>query len=618
MKQVLRRFWTARWRKIWLRLAIMLVSAVILTYFLEYRYFLNNGERAWDFVMNSPRVFWYSSLLMFFIVLLFSGIFKKPFTGPFVTLALIIIVTYIHINKFILRGTPLLPEDFQLASEAASMTKFVNWGSLIRMLMAVGIALGLGVLCNHLTRRVFERKEEPKSWARKHMVAERIFMITVACLGFMLGTDFARNHSGQRYEDIPWLKTQFVAWNQERNYDWNGFILGFCYNWSKFNLTAPDGYDEGKIQTIYEKYAKRAAADEGRTSLAEKDYNIVVILNESFYDPEIIAKYYPYSGGEVTPVLNRIKKTFPYGQMYSTDYGGGTANIEFEVLTGLTNYWANTVPYTDLIPRSGVVPSIAWFTADFGYETVAVHPFNGGMYKRNLALKNEGFETFITETEMKHTEHDGQSQYINDRSTYQETLDVIKDSEEKVMVGVITMQNHTPYDPWIYDDYKFTVENADDGARGNVETYLQMLHNSDAYLGEFLEKLGELSEDTVVLFFGDHSPGIFPLVNDAEEKEVRDLARLTPYFIWANFGLAPESLPTTTPNCLVNTMYNLLNVKKPVLGYLLDEICTETPILTPAYFDDEAPFQSTELSEYELVNYDILGGEKYWVKLSGD
>ena len=176
------------------------------------------------------------------------------------------------------------------------------------------------------------------------------------------------------------------------------------------------------------------------------------------------------------------------------------------------------------------------------------------------------------------------------------------------------MQNHTPYDEMIYEQHKFKAL----GLEGMewetlvVETYFDLLHHSDQYLGEFIAELEKINEKTVVLFFGDHSPGIFYKVNDNENKAVRDLARLTPYFIYANFDLPKIDLPTTTPNCLANTLYNFLNVKKPDYFYLLDKICTETPILTPSYFGEEAPFQYTELSEYELLNYDALGGKKYW------
>ena len=140
--------------------------------------------------------------------------------------------------------------------------------------------------------------------------------------------------------------------------------------------------------------------NETRKDPAEEKVNVVMILNESFFDPTVsfqgvnFRDFYKYSG-DVVPNLHRIMQKYPSGYMYSLDYGGGTANIEFETFTSLTNYWIDSVPYTALLPKTGPIPSLAQDLKARKYATTAVHPFNGGMYKRNIALKNEGFDTFI-------------------------------------------------------------------------------------------------------------------------------------------------------------------------------------------------------------------------------
>ena len=202
------------------------------------------------------------------------------------------------------------------------------------------------------------------------------------------------------------IKSYFIAWNQMYNYESNGFILGFLYNWSKLDLKAPDGYSEDKIAEIKDMYLSEETEEEKKT-LSEEDYNIVVILDESFSDPSVVSNYYHITpnnlGGknsmdieiteDVTPVLRDLinndkkSKNYAIGQMYSIDYGGGTANIEFEVDTTMSNYFLNTVPFVDLLPHTESVPSIYQIAKNAGYNTLAIHPFNGGMYKRNIALK---------------------------------------------------------------------------------------------------------------------------------------------------------------------------------------------------------------------------------------
>jgi phosphoglycerol transferase MdoB-like AlkP superfamily enzyme len=543
--------------------------------------------------------------------------------------AFIIVLTFIHINKYNVRGFPLLPEDFALASESMSLVKFINVGALISMIIAVLLVFGLTFLANWWVAKKFNLKQHRKDrkwWWQKWAIASRVFMVALSFMLFVGLTDFVRNHGGHRTEEIGWLNTQLVAWNQVRNYRFNGFILGFLYNMGSFDLRTPEGFSEERLAEIREKYRALARKENAeRLDLSEEGVNIIIILNESFYDPSTefgghsFRDFYPFEGGEVLPTWRRIQNSrHPSGYMYSTDYGGGTANIEMEALTGLTNHWANTVPYTTLIPRAGEIPSVASFLRSKGYRTTAIHPFNGSMYKRDIALNHFGFDTFITEREMDHTEREGRAEYINDRSAYLQVLDVLNSSNQNQLITLITMQNHLPFNHDIYDYTYFTITNMNipEHRRKEIEIYYQLLHKSDRYLGEFLEAIDQLDEKVAVLFFGDHSAGIFDLTNDHEVKEVRDLSRLVPYFVYTNFeksSPAPRQLPTTTPNCLSNTMFNILGAQKPELFFLLDKVCTETPILANAWFDNEPPVQTEPLLKYEFITYDLLSGRKNWM-----
>ena len=587
----------------------ILAGALIGVLLLELGYFINDFGALFGFIFGRPLVFLFNWFLMIVLALIVVTIIRKPFVSMGILWALIFIVNYIHINKYNSRGTPLLPEDFQLASQAASLTKFIDVWSLAGLAFAVLVALAAGILLERYAQRKIGR-------LAKHSILTWLTALVLFCGVFNFATDFIRNHDGSKYQKINWLNTTFTAWNQKRNYDENGFIVGFLYNWNKFNLAAPENYDEETIMQIKNEYSKNTASK----NLSDADYNIVIVLNESFYDPSLIEKYYPHTGGDVTPNLHKVMAQYPSGWMYTLDYGGGTANIEFETLTGLTNFWVNTVPYTDLVPKAGNIPSVATWTKQNGYKTTAIHPYNGGMYKRDISLMNEGFETFITELEMKHKEHEGDSEYINDKSAYNEVVDTLRADDNKQMIMLITMQNHLPYNSSTYSDHHFSLINpiANDAERTeNIRNYYESLYNSDKYLGDFIAELDTMDEKTVVLFFGDHSAGLFSELNDSSNNsEEFILSRTTPYFIYSNFPLngARKNLPNTTPNCLVNTLYNTLGVEKPALNYLLDDVCTTEPILARTYFDEKEFIETDILNAYELVTYDILGGKKYWMQ----
>ena len=134
-------------------------------------------------------------------------------------------------------------------------------------------------------------------------------------------------------------------------------------------------------------------------------------------------------------------------------------------------------------------------------------------------------------------------------------------------------------------------------------------------MGEFIEEIDKLDKKVVVLFYGDHSAGLFELTNENDDKTARTLSRMVPYFVHANYeaNYSEKYLPMTTPNCMVNTMQNILNWKKDSLYYLVDDICKEEPILTATYIEDRSLNSAELMHDYELLTYDILGGKKYWM-----
>ena len=113
------------------------VAAIVLTWFLEYRYFLYDMFRVWSFTIGSPLVFFFNAFILWLIMVFVWGLVGSPTITVGGTWVFIIILTYIHINKYYSRQTPILPEDFQLASEAHSLAKFVDSDSIVRLIIAI-------------------------------------------------------------------------------------------------------------------------------------------------------------------------------------------------------------------------------------------------------------------------------------------------------------------------------------------------------------------------------------------------------------------------------------------------------------------------------------------------
>lgn len=608
---------------------LMAFFSVIFTWFVFWEQNIRDADLANEFIQTHQAIATYSCLVIFLAMAVVAAITWRPLFTVGLSFAAISVVMFIHMQKFELRAAPLLPEDFQLADSVGDLADFVDGDAIARLVWGVVFVLAGSILLEYCARKVCGRDRSKLAWWDKFSLIPRVTWSLVAITVLVLVTKPVIDH-----EEIDWVPgIKYTTWNQTENYEDNGFVIGFLYNMAHVSTQPPEEYSEESLQKIAEKYRAIKAADDEREPLDEIVDNVVFIMNESFYDPVLIAKYYPYSGGDVTPNLHNIFRNYPSGYMYSPEYGGNTANVEFEGQTGLSNFWAMTVPYVNSLTKVDNVLAIASWAKGFGFDTTAIHAYDGTMYKRYLVYPKFGYDEFIDEDEMSWTEKDYSSPYYNDRSIYNEIFDVLEDADGPQLVTAITMQNHAPYNGAQYPVLEFKQRDPNDPNAWAMEASFQSLHTSDEYLREFLDKIDELDEKTVVIWFGDHAMGAMDKYIRSEDADDRNIAHFTPYFIYANFDIESGytvsettklnaelgfefptrgiDLPTVTPNCLLNTMYNILGAEKPALFYLLDTVCEESPVLARAYYGDEIDMTEA-LKEYELVNYDVLSGKHYW------
>ncbi len=610
----------------------LFAMSIIFAWFIEVRRVSNDTDAAWSFVTSHHLLFWYSIVIIFFLLATLSAILWRPFLSTGIFFAVISAVMYAHLQKMKYREAPLLPEDFQMADQAGGLMQFIDPGEVIRLIFGIILVIIGSALLDHYMKKLIGNNYAGASWWQRYAIIPRASFTIIALVGLMLSTDFLLHRENWDDPDNPkveWLDTEFTAWDQGYNYECNGFVLGFLYNLGLSRMEAPEGYSEEVIVKIAEKYEKIKEADTEREPLDQVADNIVIILDETFYDPELLSKYYAHDGGDPLPNLHALFKKYPSGYMYSPEYGGGTANVEFEVFSGLSNFWSGKLQYINSVPRITSLMSVASWAKKFGFDTDAIHAYDGLMYKRYIVYPKMGYDNFIDEDEIENPERENGIGYINDRTVYREILQLIEENSGKQMVGAVTMQNHAIYSSAGYTELDYSTNHPE------ISHSFQSLHYADQYLGEFLEALDRLDERTVVLWFGDHAAGVLSAYATSSDKAERDLVQLTPYFIYANFEIESPftekevaeinrslgfnfptrgvDLPTTTPNCLANTMYNVLKAEKPVLQYLLDVVCEESPILARKYYaEDDDINETTALREYELLNYDILSGEYYW------
>jgi phosphoglycerol transferase MdoB-like AlkP superfamily enzyme len=315
------------------------------------------------------------------------------------------------------------------------------------------------------------------------------------------------------------------------------------------------------------------------------------------------------------------------GEMLARNVGGGTANMEFEALTGmsLTNFPPQMrVPYQMLVPDYESFPSaVRWFERH-GHRTVAIHPFTTEMYRRRDVYRTFGFDDFVYDRRMHDQRRIGHKAYISDAAAFNELTRTITSSRDPVFVNLVTMQNHIPYADR-YDD-PLTVTGPDGTTMDGVGQYARGLAHTDRALEGLLDRLRRSREKTVLVFYGDHLPGNYP--RSVRESNRPITMHQTPFFVWANFGAPGATQPTTSPSHFLDLL--LERADAPVSPYyaLLDTLRHEVPAMDGGFVvdgqgrrvrEDRLPVQARRLlDDYRMVQYDLSVGKRYSARVMLD
>lgn len=597
--------------------ATFLIFSTICVYLLGTfltKYILNlqfgGWEKANEFLSKNPKIAEYSQIVTILISFLFVGIFRNWRISMGILFSLATIVMYINTEKMASRNTPFLPEDLAMSGEAGGLASMINFGRFSNMLFMIVAIIIITIIVNKISKKIWHFK-----FSRKQKIA--IFIPQIAliliCAHFLnLHTLEIRNLSGKgTFIKVENLETSIDFTDQAYNYRTNGFILATISNLQTKTQKQPEGYSKEAVQKIVQKYQKIAEENnKNRKKLSDEKVNVVYVMSESFIDPKLGKHLYDYGNKEPIPYTQEIKKSQSSGWAASSEYGGGTANVEFEALTGLSNFFLNSIPYTSIVPANKDAPSIVKNFNENGYKTIAMHPYNRNMYRREVVYPNLGFQEYKSADGFKNNSKIDNSKYISDESAFNEVLAELKNSQKPEFIHLVTMQNHMPYEENAYSEHNFSV-NAKNGANPEnaktVQAYLEGISRSDKAMKNFLSEIEKLNEKTIVVFWGDHWPGIY---GEMFEKELnKNDIRRTPLFVYSNFKKEKQDLGTSSLIYNQILALNAFNSKLSPFQYLLSDLREKYPALTKQFVKIDE--KSDVLKDFEMIEYDILSGNKY-------
>lgn len=378
--------------------------------------------------------------------------------------------------------------------------------------------------------------------------------------------------------------------NIAQGYENYGFVYGFSTSVVDRGMKKPENYSQESVDTAKENSKKETTSNKDKP-------NIITVLLESFIDPTDV-NFLQFSKDPI-PNFRSLMENYTTGHLKVPVVGAGTANTEFEILTGMSMQYFGTgeYPYKTILKQTDC-ESIASDLAKIGYGSHVVHNNGGNFYSRANAFSMMGFDSFTSKELMDIKEYTPLGSWPTDDILIDETIKALDSTENTPdFVYTITVSGHGDYPtekvlaaPDIY------VSGAKDEASNNQwEYYVNMIHRVDKFIGDLTAALEKRGENTIVVFFGDHLPSL----GLSEEDMASGSTFLTKYATWNNFGLAKEDADLAAYELLAHTT-NALGIHEGTI-FTFEQNAIDNGNLGKEDY----------LKGLNHLQYDLLYGERY-------
>ena len=513
---------------------MMLLAGVFATLGLE---FSSNHDLTWMY----PLCLLLEWALIAFAMLGFFFLFQRRSGGAIVLAVALYILGIAEYFVILFKSMPISPGDLTALSTAAAVagtgyTYTITSFCMLSLAFTI-IAIQICSLAAQLAP-----KRQKGSW--RGLVLN--LLIAVACLGGIAAhtTLFDYYHT---------LYIQVYSWRPLESYYRQGFLPSFISGAQTIKPSKPEDYSVSGAKKLISEYADEydsnnqtggssTARLEATKQFDEEKPTVIAIMNETFSDLSIYQNMHANYQGPT--YFKSIDDCLSRGRLYVSAYGGGTANTEFEFLTGnsMAYLGSGVYPYTtyDLTDTENLASQFK----SLGYYTTAMHPNHGTNLNRENVYKDFGFDQFLTINDFEGAET--LRGMVTDKSTYDKILELLDTNSDPQFIFDVTMQNHSGYDTGLIPYDKQVSLNIDGEFNSNVNEYVSLIQQSDEALEYFLGKLSKLDRKVVVVFWGDHQPFFPDTYNNrwfTNEDDATHQERLwqTNYIIWANYDVAGNS-----------------------------------------------------------------------------
>lgn len=541
------------------------------------------------FISEHPTIMLFNILIAALIFLGILLLFRSGWFSMLLESVLYMALSITELFKYNTNGNHLIMTDMKLARSLKSLTSFAYIKITPRLILYLAICVAFILVAYWFNPRFNIRVKLPKRLVPGlACLIACVMIVTVPAVSkpvyalFQLDTKAADN--------------TFILNEKFEN---NGFLAFFMQTGSENlsnKLEEPEEYQEDSSDLI-DQYLAEEVPDLDFDGGVNP--NVIEIMSESFADFRAFSKELEelgYTGlDQYYAGLDEAASEGTEGTLIVPTYASYTVRTEFELLFGLPVKSINdpNMPQRMLLERQQ--PTVPSYYKSWGYSTAYVHPFQSSFYSRKRIYGQFNFDTMIFEDDFT-VPVSTYGEYIDDNVVYNQIESLIDSTDEPLYVHATTMQNHQPY--------------TDGDSEDEFVNYLSRLQHSSDGLADFLDRLAEVDEPTIVLFVGDHFPslrgddGIYSQLNITSENcstlyEQR-------YILWSNYDLNTSSLPEAA----VSTFYAPYLVMELIdaprdsfIQSMMNEMETE-----PVYSTNYMPMQEKN-TKLDTLTYDRILGD---------
>ena len=374
--------------------------------------------------------------------------------------------------------------------------------------------------------------------------------------------------------------------NLTESYDRYGFT--YCFTCSIFDrgVNRPDGYSKDAVNEL------TAKIDEKTPVKADSTPNVIILQLESFFDVGRLGDV-SFSENPI-PYFTQLKNEYSSGLLTVPTIGAGTANTEFELVTGMSHHDFGTgeYPYKSFLQRESC-ESVAYLLGEIGYSSHAIHNYSATFYARNVAYASLGFDTFTPIEYMNGLEYNPLG-WAKDKILTGEILDALRSTDGRDLILTISVQGHGKYIQ--AEDPRITAQSdtIDADTLSSLEYYVNQLYEMDEFLRELTEALSyeQFGEEVLLVMYGDHLPS---MALSAEDFATGNMYQ-TDYVVWSNRPTERKTRDLAA--------YQLS-------AYALSTVGISRGTIIRLHQTELAEGNDDYADELRLLEYDLVDGKKY-------